>query len=70
MNERALFLRALETDDPADRSAFLRGACDDDSLRLRVEALLRSHERAGSFLAEPAIAQAIHCTPTGAAAAE
>jgi eukaryotic-like serine/threonine-protein kinase len=53
MNERTLFLEALEQDDPAKRSAYLEAACAGDSaLRFRVEALLKSHEGAGSFLGE------------------
>ena len=51
MNERSIFLEALEKEDPTQRSAFLDTACaGDDSLRQRVEELLRSHVEAGSFL--------------------
>jgi hypothetical protein len=40
MNERDLFLSALEFDDPADRQAHLRSVCADDAdLLSRVEAL-------------------------------
>jgi serine/threonine protein kinase/WD40 repeat protein len=50
MTERTLFLGALEKSDPAERTAYLDQACaGDPSLRERVEALLRSHETAGSF---------------------
>src|SRR5262245_54694429 len=51
MNERSIFLEALDKDDPNQRSAFLDTACaGDDALRQRVEALLNSHLEAGSFL--------------------
>jgi WD40 repeat protein len=51
MNERSLFLEALEKEDAAQRSAFLDGACaGDGGLRQRVEALLKSHFEAGNFL--------------------
>src|SRR5262245_4780433 len=51
MNERSIFLEALDKEDATQRSAFLDTACSgDDSLRLRVEALLKSQFEAGSFL--------------------
>ena len=51
MNERSIFLEALDKDDPTQRSAFLDTACaGDDALRRRVETLLRSHVEAGNFL--------------------
>src|SRR5438067_10311305 len=51
MNERSLFLEALERVAPTQRSAYLDEAClGDAELRLRVEALLNSHDGAGSFL--------------------
>src|SRR5438552_4218316 len=54
MNERSIFMEALEKDTPARRSAYLAGACGGDAaLRQRVEALLASHEQAGSFLGKP-----------------
>jgi hypothetical protein len=55
MNERGLFLEALDKGD-AERAAFLNVACGEDrDLRARVEALLASHQEAGSFLGWPAI---------------
>src|SRR5262245_58422314 len=52
MTERELFMEALDRASPADRAAYLDVACGGDSaLRERVEALLRSHEEAGKFLA-------------------
>src|SRR5262249_36158882 len=56
MSERTVFLAALERSDPAERTAYLDGACaGDPALRQRVEVLLRSHEEAGSFLEIPAL---------------
>ncbi len=43
--------------DPSDRSAFLAEACaSDPDLRREVETLISSHEQAGGFLEEPALA--------------
>src|SRR5262245_3507138 len=51
MNERAIFLEALDKDDAFAQSAFLDMACaNDPELRRRVAALLRSHVDAGDFL--------------------
>ena len=51
--EMAVFTRAIEIP-PEDRAAFLDEACGgDESLRRRVEALLRAHDRLGNFLEEP-----------------
>src|SRR5881397_1392307 len=54
--ERELFLGTLEKDDPAERAAFLEAACGgDQSLRWRVEELLREEQAVGGFLEAPAI---------------
>ena len=51
---RDLFLEALEKPTPAERAAFLDGACrGDDALRAAVEELL-AHHREDSFLEDPA----------------
>ncbi|MFT5093588.1 MAG: serine/threonine protein kinase [Porticoccaceae bacterium] len=51
MNERTIFLEALEKDNPEQRSAFLNDVCGEDAeLRQRVETLLSAHNDAGSFL--------------------
>ncbi len=56
MNERIIFERALDLDDPDQRVAYLAEACGQDAkLRSRVEALLRSHDQAGSFLRGAAV---------------
>src|SRR6516164_1065597 len=55
MNERTVFLTALEKEDSAQRKAYLDEACaGDPALRDRVEVLLQSHEREGPFLEVPA----------------
>jgi len=51
MNERDVFIAALQKQNAADRSAFLAGACGGDTdLREQVEALLRENEQLGSFV--------------------
>ncbi len=55
MTEETLFAAALEKVTPDERSAFLDDACAGDAaMRLRVEALLQSHEQA-DFLNKPAV---------------
>src|SRR5215212_6766511 len=52
---KAVFDQAAEIAPPTDRAAFLDEACGGDAdLRARVEALLRAHAAAGSFLEHPA----------------
>src|SRR5262245_53585964 len=69
MNERDIFIAALETDEPAQRQAYLDEVCaDQPELRQQVENLLRLHEGAGSFLQNPAAESA--ATRTIQAAAE
>jgi serine/threonine protein kinase/tetratricopeptide (TPR) repeat protein len=54
VDERSIFMTALERESPPERSAYLDGACGGDTaLRQRVEALLASHQQAGSFLRVP-----------------
>ena len=56
---KAVFDQAAEIATPADRAAFLDHACGGDmELRARVEALLRAHAEAGSFLEQPAVTPA------------
>src|SRR5579862_6998090 len=63
MNERDIFVAALQKDDPVARSAYLEEACGADAaLRRRIEILLEAHENAGSFLDKP--------PPAGAATGE
>jgi serine/threonine protein kinase len=57
MTERDIFLAALDLPDRAARAAYLDQVCQGDAaLRRQVEALLRSHDNAGSFLGRPAVA--------------
>src|SRR5438270_2282962 len=57
MNERDIFIAALQRQASAERRAYLDEACGDDAaLRRGVEALLEKHELAGSFLESPAAA--------------
>ncbi len=59
MTEETLFAVALEKGEPAERAAFLDGACSGDlALRRRVVALLKSHEQA-EFLGEPVVKRAV-----------
>jgi eukaryotic-like serine/threonine-protein kinase len=54
MTERPIFVAALEFKDFAARRAYVFQACGEDvSLRQRVEALLQTHDQAGSFLESP-----------------
>ncbi len=68
MNERDLFLAALEIEDSAARKAHLQSACADNAeLLSRVESLLASHERESRFLQTPVVEQLDD--PTGQTAA-
>ena len=52
---KEIFLEAAELPDEAARAAYLDRACGGDAgLRARVEALLRAHDPADSFLGTPA----------------
>ncbi|MHC4207625.1 MAG: serine/threonine protein kinase, partial [Planctomycetota bacterium] len=54
----AIFDAALKKASEAERSAYLDDACgNDNALRNRVEALLKAHQKAGSFLVVPASAE-------------
>lgn len=54
MNERELFLSALEIEDPEQRRHHLEERCrDDHELQVRVESLLASHESQSRFLNLP-----------------
>ena len=56
MNEREIFIAALDKEAPAERRAYLDQVCQDDAaLRGRVEELLEVHDRAGSFLNRPVV---------------
>lgn len=56
MNEREIFLAALERNSIAERDAFVVATCGPDAeLRGCVERLLKSHRDAGRFLEHPAV---------------
>ena len=71
---QAIFLAAVEHQDPADRAAILDRECATDvELRQRVEALLRSHDEPDRFLDQPVVglsdrSSAIFARPDGVAA--
>ena len=55
MNERSLFIEALEKPSTAERAAHLDAICGaDGAMRRRVEKLLAAHEAAGGILDHPA----------------
>jgi len=55
MDEQAIFVGALERDDPDERSAFIAAACSgNEGLRERIARLLDIYGRVGSFLEVPA----------------
>jgi len=69
MTEETIFAEALERRTPADRAAYLDGACaGDPALRARVEALLASHEGGTEFLEVPALVQVARGGPAGSLA--
>src|SRR6266852_2575748 len=52
--QESILLQALEIPSPAERAAFLNGACgENQNLRLEVEALLRAHAQSGHLLDLP-----------------
>src|SRR5262249_43035986 len=58
MTDRDLFIAALHRADPAERDAWLDQACAGDAdCRRRVDVLLRAHDQASKFLADPAAGQ-------------
>src|SRR5262245_3074670 len=71
MTEESLFAAALERSDPAERRAFLDGACaGDPGLRRRVERLLAADEHLVGILSRgPAAAPASAPPPPLAAGA-
>jgi tetratricopeptide (TPR) repeat protein/tRNA A-37 threonylcarbamoyl transferase component Bud32 len=55
MNERDVFIEALQRSDPAERAAYLEQACgSDEALRRRIERLLEGYAEAGASLQESA----------------
>jgi WD40 repeat protein/serine/threonine protein kinase len=63
VNERSIFMQALDLDDPREQEAYVRRACGgDDRLRARVEALIRAHRAAGSFVLDRGLAADLAAT--------
>jgi len=61
-----IFLAALDIEDDPGREAYLSVACaDEPALRGQVDALLRRHEQAGSFLQFPSPAPILSSPPRG-----
>ena len=59
MNERSLFIEALEKTNAAERAVFLDAVCGEDgALRHRLENLLAAHKAAGGVLDCPAVPEA------------
>lgn len=57
MNERDIFLAAIEMTDLDERTSFVTRACGDArELRVKVEELLKAHDQASQFLETPAAA--------------
>ena len=54
MDERTIFLNAIELADPQQRREYVAQACGEDAqLRERVQALLVSHDASDTFLKTP-----------------
>ena len=52
--EQSIFLAALELPTPAERAAYLKGACGaDPALLANVQELLAAHEKGDDFLDRP-----------------
>jgi hypothetical protein len=67
MHEESIFAGALKRLTPAEREAYLDGACAGDvELRRRVDALLEAHEQKGDLLDQPSVV----LRPAGAAMPE
>ena len=63
MNEETIFAAALEKTNPAERAAYLDGACGGDvELHRRVEVLLLAHAKSGDLL-DPSARDAAATTP-------
>jgi len=63
MNERELFMAALQIQDAGERSAYLdRASAGEPGVRRRVDALLAAFDRVGDFLEQPA---GVPCATSG-----
>ena len=56
MKPESILFAAIKKTTPAERAAYLDGACGTDlKLRKEIEVLLQAHERSGEFMEKPAI---------------
>src|SRR5882724_3205493 len=56
MKPESILYAAIKKTTPAERAAYLDGACGtDQNLRQEIEALLQAHEGRGEFMAKPAV---------------
>jgi hypothetical protein len=63
---QAVFLKAVNCHDPADREVILKAECSADvELRQRVEALLRAHDQFNDFLNQPFVGPRTWPSPSG-----
>jgi len=70
MNERTIFLTALEIEDAVRRAEYIDGACGAEAaLRQRVHDLLLVHAKVGGFLEQPAVGPESEAHSEGAIAA-
>ncbi len=54
MDEREIFIKALQVDNPVERDAYLTEACGNNVALLRgVEDLLNEHDNLSSFMESP-----------------
>jgi hypothetical protein len=61
---QAVFLAAASYHDPVDRAAILDREClADTELRLRIETLLRAHDRYDQFVNQPLVGSAGRARP-------
>lgn len=65
MNEREIFIAALEYADPAARGAYLDQACGGDArLPEQIESLLAAHAKSGEFVLDaPALGETVELNP-------
>jgi WD40 repeat protein/serine/threonine protein kinase len=69
VNERSIFLAALDIADPVERAAYVAGACGGDAgLSDHVGELLKAHQQPGGFMGRPA--PDLFTTAAGGAPAE
>jgi hypothetical protein len=68
---KEVFSRALDCPTPAERGRYLTEACGSNTaLRAEVEALLRAHADAGSFLGQPALDEVLPTADRAAGSAD